>query len=125
MTVVLPARLGPMTAWVSPSCPSRSTPSVALSAPKLLYRAFTSRKLFIGRTEKESCKAALEENHRQHQQRTEDGLPVLGPAFEELFDEQQREGAEHRAGGARHAAKGHHEHKPARFVPAHQAPVHR
>src|SRR5258706_8563397 len=121
MKVVLPAPLGPMTAWVSPSSTSRSTPSVARSATKLLYRPSTSRRLFSIPAREYSGEAALEEDHRQHEQRTEDHLPVLGPALQQLLDEQQREGAEHRARRARHAAEDHHEHQLARLLPAHEA----
>src|ERR1700704_1637366 len=82
MNVVLPAPLGPMIAWVSPSSTSRSTPSVALSAPKPLCRPLTSRRLFSIRTAEDPGETALEEHHREHEQRPEDHLPVLGPALQ-------------------------------------------
>src|SRR2546430_2217851 len=87
MRVVLPAPLGPMMACVSPSCTSRLTPSVALSAPKLFRRSVISS---IGLVENPREPAA-EEDHRENEQRPEDHLPVLGPAFQQLLDEQQRE----------------------------------
>src|ERR1700716_3597841 len=71
ISVVLPAPFGPMTACVSPSSTSSSMPALARKAPKLLYRACTSRRfLFIG-TEKHSGEAALEKHHREHEQRPE------------------------------------------------------
>src|SRR5258706_10121487 len=121
MKVVLPAPLGRVTAWVSPWGTSKSTPSVARSAPKLLSRPSTSRRLFSIPAHEYSGEAALEEDPREHEQRTEDPLPVLGPALQQLLDEQQREGAEHRARRARHAAEDHHEHQLARLLPAHEA----
>src|SRR3954464_15479372 len=116
MKVVLPAPLGPITACVSPSRTSKSMPSVARSAPKLLVRPRTSS---IGLVE-DAGEAAAEEDHREDQQRPEDHLPVLGPAFEHFLDEEQGEGAEDRPRGAGNAAQDHHEHQLARLQPAHE-----
>src|SRR5919204_3664335 len=96
MKVVLPAPFGPMMACVSPSRTSKSMPSLARSAPKLFVRARTSS---IGLVE-DAGEAAAEEDHRQDEERSEDDLPVLGPAGEEIFDQQQRKRAEHRPGRA-------------------------
>src|ERR671915_1835843 len=117
MKVVLPAPFGPITAWVSPSLTSKSMPSQARSAPKLFVSPLTSSIGFV----EHAGETAPEKDHREDQQRPEDHLPVLGPALEQLLDQQQREGAEHRARGARHAAEDHHEHDVARLLPAHQA----
>src|SRR4051812_39467026 len=95
MKVVLPAPLGPMMAWVSPSRTSRSMPSVARSAPKLFTSCLTSS---IGLVE-DAGEPPAEEEHRQHEQRSQDHLPVLRPAREQVLEEQQREGAQHRPGG--------------------------
>src|SRR5512138_1480314 len=114
MKVVLPAPFGPITACVSPSATSKSMPSLARSAPNCFVSPRTSS---IGLVE-HAGEAALEENHREHQQRAEHHLPVLGPALEHLLDEEQRERADHRPGGARHAAQDHHEHEIARLLPA-------
>src|SRR5258707_15061971 len=92
MKVVLPAPFGPMMACVSPSRTSRSMPSLARSAPKLLVSPLTSS---IGLVE-HARQAATEEDHREDQQRPEDHLPMLGPAREQILHQQQREGAEHR-----------------------------
>src|SRR6185436_16848004 len=113
MKVVLPAPFGPMTAWVSPSATSKSMPSVARSAPKFLTSPRTSSIRFV----ENPCQAATEEDDREDEQRAEDHLPVLGPALEDFLDEEEREGAEHRSRGARHAAEDHHEHDVARLLP--------
>src|SRR5687767_1366592 len=122
MKVVLPAPFGPITACVSPSLTSKSMPSHARSAPKLFVRLLTSS---IGLVE-DAGEAAPEEDDREHEQGPQHHLPVIGdearvgPRFQELLDHQQRERAEHRARGARHAAEDHHEHDVARLLPAHQ-----
>src|SRR3954470_6401766 len=117
MKVVLPAPFGPMMACVSPSRTSKSMPSVARSAPKLFVSWRTSSIRFV----ENPREAAAEEDHRDNQQRTEDHLPMLGPSREQVLEQQQRKGAEHGAGGARHAAEDHHEHDVAGLLPAHQA----
>src|SRR5438270_13987868 len=85
MKVVLPAPLGPITACVSPSRTSKSMPSLARSAPKLFVRPRTSST----RTLEHAGEAALEEDDGKHQQRPEDRLPVLGPAFQDLLGDDQ------------------------------------
>src|ERR671919_568805 len=106
MNVVLPAPLGPMTACVSPSLTSKSMPSVARSAPKVLVRPRTSSIALL----EQAREPTLEEQHRQHEQRPEDHLPVLGPVREQVLEHEQDERAEHRAGARAHAAEDHHEH---------------
>src|SRR5258706_1127573 len=94
MSVVLPAPFGPMIACVSPSATERLTPSVARKAPKLFCRFVTSSIRFL----EHGSQAAPEEDHRQDEQRAEDDLPVLGEALQDLLEDEQREGAEQRAG---------------------------
>src|SRR5213592_256562 len=118
--VVLPAPFGPMMAWVSPSRISRSTLSLASSAPKLFLKPRTSSRVLFILAGEQSREAAPQEKHRQHQERPEDELPVLRPARESVLDEEQREGAEHRPGDARHAPEYDHEHKLARARPVHE-----
>src|SRR6266545_969722 len=89
---------GRMMAWVSPSRISRLTSSHASSAPKLFVRPRTSSRILFILAEEQSREAAPQEEHRQHQQRPEDELPVLRPARERVLDQEQREGAEHRPG---------------------------
>src|SRR3954464_9201005 len=116
MKVVLPAPFGPMMACVSPSRTSKSMPSVALSAPKF----FTSRRTSSMRLAYDAGETALEEDDRQDEQRSEDHWPVLRIALEELLDQNQRKGAEHRAGRTGDAAEDHHEHEIAGLHPAHE-----
>src|SRR5439155_25445798 len=78
MKVVFPGPLGPMSACVSPSATWKSMPSLARSAPKLLQRPLTSS---IG-LEEDASEAAAEEDHRKHQHRAEDQLPLHGPALQ-------------------------------------------
>src|SRR3989441_4374818 len=85
MKVVLPAPFGPMIACVSPSRTSRSMPSVVRSAPKLLVNPLTSSIRLV----EDPRQAAAEEDHREYEQRAEDHLPVLRPAGEQVFHEQQ------------------------------------
>src|SRR5882672_6476784 len=118
--VVLPAPFGPMMAWVSPSRTSRSTSSLARSAPKLFLKPRTSSRTLFILAEEQSGEAAPQEEHRQHQERPEYQLPVLRPTRKRILDEQQGEGAEHRPGDARHAPEYDHEHKLARARPVHE-----
>src|ERR1044072_9947923 len=92
MKVVLPAPFGPISACVSLSATSKSMPSPARSAPNCFVSPRTSSIGFV----EHAGEAALEENHRKHEKRAQDDLPVLGPALEHLLDEQQRDGADHR-----------------------------
>src|SRR3954467_9349875 len=88
MKVVLPAPFGPMIACVSPSRTARSMPSLARRAPKVFVRARTSSMAL-----KNAGEAALEEDDREHEQRPEHRLPVLGPTLQDLFQDDQRERA--------------------------------
>src|SRR5688572_8425430 len=106
MKVVLPAPFGPMTACVSPGSTSKLMPSLARSAPKLFLRSFTSRSASVMAREK-TGEAALEEQHRQHQERPEVDLPVLGPVRQQVLEQQQGEGSEQRSGARAHAAEDH------------------
>src|SRR5882672_11685419 len=118
MSVVFPAPFGPMIACVSPSRTSRSMPSLARSAPKLFLRPRTSRRLLI--LVEQPRESSPEEQHRKHQQRPENNLPVLRPAREQVLEDEERERAEHRPGDAPHATEDHHEHQLARASPVHE-----
>src|SRR5213082_3259726 len=118
--VVLPAPFGPMMAWVSPSRISKSTSSLARSAPKLFLKPRTSSRVLFILAEEQSREAALQEKHRQHEERSEDELPVLRPARERVLEEQQRKGAEHRTRDTLHAAEYDHEHELDRARPIHE-----
>src|SRR5688572_4988543 len=132
MKVVLPAPLGPITACVSPSVTSKSMPSHARSAPKLLVNPRTRRRdSRIGFVE-DPGEAAPEENDREDEQRAHQHRPVLGPValaekgrdpveeqLQHLLGEDEGESPEHGPGGARDAAEDHHEHQVAGVLPAH------
>src|SRR5882672_2945424 len=120
MSVVLPAPFGPMIACVSPSRTSRSMPSLARSAPKLLLRPRTSRMLLLIFFRDQTRQPAPEEHHREHQQGPQNDLPVLRPAREQILEDEERERAQHRPGDAPHAAEDHHEHQLARAGPIHE-----
>src|SRR5258706_7870000 len=120
ISVVLPAPFGPEMAWVSPSRISRLISSHARRAPKVLGRSLTSSRVLFILAEEQSREAAPQEKHRHHQERPEDQLPVHGPARERVLDQEQRKGAEHRSGDARHAPEYDHEHELARARPVHE-----
>src|SRR6185295_4198589 len=68
MKVVLPAPFGPITACVSPGRTSKSTPSVATSAPNDFLIFFVSKRIsliFVAR--QETRKPALGEQHHEHE----------------------------------------------------------
>src|SRR5688572_26209204 len=119
MKVVLPAPFGPITAWVSPERTSRLMPSLARSAPKDFLSSETASSGSVTASLENAGQAALEEKHREHQQRPEVDLPVLGPVRQQVLDQQQREGPEQRPGARSHAAEDHHEHDLARARPVH------
>src|ERR671931_935181 len=116
MKVVLPAPFGPMMACVSPSRTSRSMRSLARSAPKCFVSSRTSS---IGLVQ-DAGEAAAEEDHRKHEQRAEDDLPMLRPAREQVLEEQQHKRAQYRPSSTRHAPQDHHEHDVAGLLPAHE-----
>src|SRR5436190_8329513 len=88
ISVVLPAPFGPITACVSPSRTSRSTPSVACSAPNALRNPLTSRSgsaiAFL--PGKQAREPALEEEHDKHEDGPEDDLPVRSQRREHVFE---------------------------------------
>src|SRR5262245_27041775 len=100
ISVVFPAPFGPMTACVSPGCTSTVTWSVARSAPNDLERLSTWRRaasVIASSPGQQAGEAAFGEEHHEHEDRAEDDLPVLGPGLEQVLEEEQRRGAEHRA----------------------------
>src|SRR5688572_11891292 len=120
MNVVLPAPFGPMTACVSPSRTSKSTLSVATSAPNDFFNFFVSKRiLFILAARQEPSQSAAREQHDEHEEDPEVELPVVAhqparqqaPALQHVFQQQQCGRAEDgsRAGGD--AAEDHHEHE--------------
>src|SRR5688572_3243066 len=114
MKVVLPAPFGPITACVSPGCTSKLMPSLARSAPNDFLSSETRRSASVTASFEKPGESALEEQHRQHQQRPEVELPVLGPVRQGVLEQQQGERPEQRSGAGAHAAEDHREHDFAR-----------
>src|SRR5207302_5630459 len=97
--VVLPAPLGPITAWISPGATDSETPPVATRPPKRLVRPAVSSSASATappRGRKEAVKPGLREQHDQDQERSEHRLPMLGQARQHAFEHQVHRGAEHR-----------------------------
>src|SRR5215472_817606 len=96
ISVVFPAPFGPMIACVSPRRTSRSMPSLARSAPKRFTKLRISRMLIM-LAQHQAGEPAPEKEHREHEQGTQDDLPVHRPAREQVLEDEQRKGAQHRA----------------------------
>src|SRR5258705_13259924 len=77
MKVVLPAPFGPITACVSPARTSKSTWSVATSAPNVLLNFRTSSSGLFIFARQEPCKPALGEQHHEHEDDAQVELPVV------------------------------------------------
>src|SRR5574341_2311964 len=92
ISVVFPAPFGPMTACVSPSRTSRSTPSVARSAPNAFDkpRISSSASVIVPGSGQQPGEAAPEKQHRGEEEQPEEELPVLGPAREQVLEDEQR-----------------------------------
>src|SRR3989338_7097901 len=79
MKVVLPAPLGPITACVSPARTSKSTLSVARSAPKVLRSTRVSRSgsVIALLPRQQAGQPAPREQHHQHEDDAQVELPVI------------------------------------------------
>src|SRR6185312_793547 len=97
ISVVLPAPFGPMMACSSPGATSSDRLSVALMPPKLRTR-FSTRSMGSSTTEhpQPAHDAAAREQYDQQQQRAHDQRPVFGELRQQLFQQQEQDGAEHR-----------------------------
>src|SRR5512132_3084731 len=105
MKVVLPAPFGPITAWVSPSRTSKSTPSVASSAPKDLRSLRVSRSRLAMFPRQQTREPAPRKQHHEDQDHAQIQLPVLvhplgqhAPSLQQVLQQQQRPGTEQRPG---------------------------
>src|SRR5438105_11592560 len=97
--VVLPAPLGPITAWISPGMMDNETLPVATRPPKRFVRpAVSSSASAIAppRERKDPVEPGLREQHDQDQDRSEHRLPMLGQAGQHVYEVQDRIGAKHR-----------------------------
>src|SRR5881296_1183056 len=124
ISVVLPAPFGPMIASVSPSATSRSTPSVATRPPKRLVSPRTASSVSAtgdagaGQQAEETAPGVEDD---EDEQRAEHDLPVHRPRREHVLEEQEGDGAEHRAVQRAHAAEDDHDHDLAGARPVHVA----
>src|SRR5258708_1337682 len=126
-SVVLPAPLGPIRAWISPGRTSIDTESVATSPPKRLTRCrVESSGSTIVASEKGIDTAFGIERH-QHQHRAEHDLPVFTPALggnvhqwlKRYLETEDREGAPRGPQQRAHAAEHDHDDEIARLPPRH------
>src|SRR5574338_570647 len=128
INVVLPAPLGPITAWISPGSTSRLRSSVAASAPNDLRRRSTDSRgsaMDARPAEQPAMQSLRRVEHDQDQDCAQHELPVIGHVAEqaahaeELAEQQEHHGAHDRADQRTHAAEDHHDHDLARDAPLH------
>src|SRR5260221_14794452 len=105
MKVVLPAPFGPITACVSPARTSKSTWSVATSAPNALLSLRTSSRASVIFSGQQPRKPALGEQHHEHEDHAQVEPQVVvhpsrqhAPALKHVFQQQPDRRAEQRAG---------------------------
>src|SRR5262245_12151991 len=109
ISVVLPAPLGPMMASVSPSPTSRSTPSVATRPPKRLRKPRTSSSpSLMARARQQAPEAPSRVEDDQHQQRSQNHLPVRRPRGQHVLQQQEHERTQHGPEERAHAAEDDH-----------------
>src|SRR5579883_140289 len=124
ISVVLPAPLGPMMACSSPGASESMMSSEAvmppncLRSPSIRNRGSGCRSATADPRE-QAIDAAAREQHDQQEEGADDDLPVLGDARKALLEQQQRQGAEHRADHRAHAAEHGHDDEIARARPVH------
>src|SRR5690625_3783218 len=117
--VVLPAPLGPMTAWTSRGRISSERSSLAVRPPKRLTRdlvaSSASAMRFSGLTHgllpglQNSEEATSGEEHHQDQDGSQEELPVLCEVGDEVFQLQQHDGADQRAEEAPETTQNYHD----------------
>src|SRR5579883_1045591 len=126
-SVVLPAPLGPISAWISPASTSIETSSVATRPPKRFTRLeVESSGSVIGAPEQRIDAAARMERH-QDQHRAEHDLPVFAPTLvhqvedrlQELLEREEGDGAPQRPVERADAAQHDDDDEVARLHPRH------
>src|ERR1700677_218937 len=114
ISVVLPAPFGPMTAWTSPAMTSSDRESLAARLPKRLVRLSMSKSgSGIGAARmgfEQRQHAASGEQGDEDQERSEENLPMLGPAREYRLKTDQHGGADQRSKQGGSATEDHHDH---------------
>src|SRR5450756_17999 len=136
-SVVLPAPLGPLTAWIWSVKNSSETSFTAASPPKCLERrsvrstasAIALLRRFSqqpGREPPEAEQAVRKQQHGEHDEPAHEQLPVLAdvhPAhdrqpLESELEQHHGESAEDRAVQRSHTAQDHHHEHASRLMPA-------
>src|SRR5947207_5465413 len=120
--VVLPAPLGPITAWISPGAMDRETSPVATRPPKRFVRPAVSSSASATappRERKDPVEPGLREQHDQDQDRSKHRLPMLGQARQNAFEDQVSSGAKPRPDQGAEPAEDHHHHDLAGTGPMH------
>src|SRR5216684_1337665 len=126
-SVVLPAPLGPIRAWISPGFTSIETESVATRPPKRLIRRSVESSGSTMATSEQRIDAALGVKRDQHQHGTEHDLPIFAPTFaaeieqrrQRFLQHEEGDGAVERAEQGAHAAQHDDDDEIARLHPRH------
>src|SRR5208283_3657030 len=114
-SVVLPAPLGPMTAWNSPGGMSSVMASAATTPPKRLVRRSICRSgLVMAPPLQQPFDAAMQIDRDQQQDRAEDQVGILGDARQRLFQQQKSRCSDQRPEQRAQAAEHNHDDEVAR-----------
>src|SRR5215472_9164362 len=106
ISVVLPAPLGPSTAWSLPRWSSIATLATAIRPPKRRDRSVVARiaSLILGlpdrralETAPDAGEATRQEDHQRDDRRTQQQLPMRRDVGVDLLQRDKREGADDRA----------------------------
>src|SRR5215471_15333618 len=124
MRVVLPAPLGPISAWISPAATDRSTRFVASTPPKCLCSrstrsngSATLETLLAHEGGQHSSDALAREQDDDKQHTPEAQLPVDRVAGQHLLQKKEHERPERSTPQVADAAQDHHHHQSARLGP--------
>src|SRR5579883_2725407 len=125
-SVVLPAPLGPISAWISPCCTSIETLSVASRPPKRFTSLSVASSSLMAEAQ-QGGDAALGIERDDHQQGTEHELPIFAPALvqqveaglERFLQHEEGERTVQRSEAHADAAQHHHHDQVARLHPRH------
>src|ERR1700722_14448577 len=126
-SVVLPAPLGPIRAWISPGLTSIETESVARRPPKRLVRGSGESSGSAMTAPEQGVDAALGVERDQDQHGAEGDLPIFAPTLaaeveqrrQRFLQREEGDGAVERAEQRAHAAQHHDDDEVARLHPRH------
>src|SRR5579863_3894666 len=111
ISVVLPAPLGPMTAWISPATRSSDMPSTAFRPPNCRTTAravSTGSAMRFLRPVHEAADAPRQQQHRQDDEQTERQQPMARDVGQSILQQNEGESPEDGAIQRAHAAEDHH-----------------